>query len=96
MALNEPQRQATSDELYENLSLSGLTLEAITERLGRTKEETQDAFLVNGTDPRLVWQLRDLLEDAVEATGQVPVAYSVLTEQRRREASNWFGLEPNR
>lgn len=96
MALNEPERLATSDELFENLALSGLSIETVAERLGYTTEEVQDAFVVNGAEPRVVWRLRDLLEDAAEAAGQVPVPYSVLTEERRLQASNWFGIEPNR
>jgi hypothetical protein len=97
MSLNASQRRLTSTELRANLELAGGTVDELADRAGRTRGAVTDALDVTpGADPVLVWELRDLLETAVEAKGLTPVPYTSLTEGARRSAAGWFGISPTR
>jgi hypothetical protein len=84
MSLNAAQQARTSQELYANLELSGLTAEAVRADLQFTAHQL-DETLELGPDsrPNDVWQLRDYLEQTILARGATPVPFSVLTESMR-------------
>lgn len=92
MSLNAAQRRATRSELQSNLERSGLTIADLAAHLNRPEAAVRAAVAVGATDPVLVWAVRDLLEDAVRATGGEPMPYSVLTESARTAARGWFGV----
>ena len=94
MSLNAAERRRTSEELHQNLALSGLTEQAVADELGYSLTRLRAALAVEDADPVDVWQLRDQLERAVLDAGAVPVVYSVLTEDARGAARMWFRLRP--
>lgn len=93
MSLNAQQRLDTSRELAQNLALSGLTAEQLGHRMGWTDARVQRTLRVDGGSPADVWKLRDALVSAVREAGREPAAFSVLTEQKRRDAGLWFGVD---
>jgi hypothetical protein len=95
MTLTAIERRRTSHELGCNLALSGLTEQYVADELGYTRTRLGSALAVAGADPVDVWQLRDHLDRAVRDQGAVPVAYTVLTEQARDDASRWLQLRPD-
>jgi hypothetical protein len=94
MSLNAAQQARTSQELYANLELSGLTAETVRADLHFTEHQL-DETLELGPDsrPNDVWQLRDYLEQTILARGASPVPFTVLTEPMRASANAWFGVE---
>lgn len=92
MSLNANEREATRKELGQNLLMSGLDSEMLASRLGRPEQDVQDALNVNGTDPGLVWAVRDALVNQIEADGGEPVPFTVLTDDARQAANGWFGV----
>lgn len=92
MSLTPAQRAQTAAELARNASLSGLGLEQIAHQCDWSISRTSEALAVDGANPADVWRVRDLLESAVRASGQQPVAYSVLTESMRSAARGWFRI----
>ncbi|MGP5071186.1 DUF2316 family protein [Arthrobacter rhombi] len=93
MTLKPAERQATSEELAANLSLSGLSREQICEDLEFSDHALEAALeLREMVDPVDVWVLRDYLEQAARDAGAEPAAYTALTEEARTEAYKWFEL----
>lgn len=95
MSLNLMQIRRTRAELQENLHRSGLTPDAIRADLGFSADRLDRALrLRRGTTMSDVWLLRDYLEQAVTDAGAKPVRYTVLTEESRGKARQWFDLLP--
>lgn len=92
MSLNRRERQATSSELRANLDLSGQTPDDLAHALGRSAAEIQGVFDLADVAPADVWLVRDALDRAVRATGATPAPWSVLTDQARTAAQQWFVL----
>jgi hypothetical protein len=90
--LTKAEQHRTSEELNGNLALSGLTTEEVAADLRFTAARLRSVLDVDDADPVDVWQLRDFLEQAVRDTGRQPVAFTVLTEQARVRAHQWFAL----
>lgn len=93
MSLNRTQRAATSRELLANLELAGLDRPQLRQLTGWSAQRVTAALELNGADPADVWQLRDLLEQAVRDAGGSPVEFTVLTERARAAARGWFGID---
>lgn len=91
--LTSPQQQRTSEELQQNVARSGLSAEQLAHRLGWTDARLQRTLRVEGSSPADVWRLRDVLVGAVREAGAELVPFSVLTEQKRRDAGVWFGVD---
>ncbi|HWV76003.1 MAG TPA: DUF2316 family protein [Isoptericola sp.] len=95
MSLNIIQIRRTRTELKENFHRSGLTPDAIQADLGFSAERLDQALrLRRGTTGPDIWLLRDYLEQAVTDAGAEPVPYTVLTEESRSKARQWFDLLP--
>lgn len=95
MSLTAAERARTSAELRANLELSGLTASEAAAALGCGARQLEEALSVSPAgSPARVWLLRDYLEQRVRAAGGSPVPYTVLTEQARRLAAGWFGIQP--
>lgn len=93
MTLKPAEREATSEQLAASLELSGLSREQVREDLGFTDDELDAALeLRELVDPVDVWVLRDYLELAVREAGADPVAFTVLTEEARTQAYQWYVL----
>jgi hypothetical protein len=95
MSLNLFQLRRTRTELKENLGRTGLTLDEVRADLGFDADRLDRALRMGrGTTGSDVWLLRDYLEQAVVDAGAQPVGYSVLTEESRSKARQWFHLLP--
>lgn len=95
MSLNIIQIRRTRAELKENPHRSGLTPDVIQTDLGFTAERLDRALrLARGTTGPDIWLVRDYLEQAVTDAGAEPVGYTVLTEESRSKARQWFVLLP--
>ncbi|WP_405009532.1 DUF2316 family protein [Kitasatospora sp. NBC_01539] len=93
MTLNAAERRRTSEELAQNLALSGLTPQQVAQDLHLTPRQLQAALdLDPAAGPVDVWYLRDHLEQAVRDAGREPVAHTVLTGEARLLATRWFPL----
>lgn len=97
MSLNATQRRVTGEQLRANMDLSGVGIDDLAVRLNLPPDQIRSALAVApGTDPALVWRLRDVLESAARATGAEPVAYTYLPESMRAAARGWYGVGDGR
>lgn len=97
MSLNAEQRRVTSDELRANLELAGIEIDDVAARLEIPSAGIRAALAIEpGTDPALVWQLRDVLESAARAAGKQPHPYTYLPESMRSAARGWYGVGDHR
>lgn len=92
MSLNRRQLEQNAQELRANLERSGLSVAQVAQSLGVPPDRVQEALDGGEGDPVLVWHLRDALQAAVQATGQEPVPFTVLTEDQRAAARGRFGI----
>jgi hypothetical protein len=91
MSLTAAEIERTREELRANLALSGLDVPTLAARLGMSAARTQTALDVSGA-PTEAWFVRDYLVNAVRAAGAEPVPFTVLTDDARTLAQNWFPL----
>lgn len=93
MSLNRAEQTITSHELHANLALCGLSAEAVASDLGWSTDRLEHTLAVDGpSDPVDVWELRDYLEQTVEAYGHESIPFTVLTSSARTKARMWFSL----
>lgn len=78
MSLNATQRKKTSEELKENLRISGLTPEDICTALDLSAQELHAVLALESEQPTDVWRVRDHMERVILAQGKEPYPYSSL------------------
>ncbi|WP_062520153.1 DUF2316 family protein [Demequina silvatica] len=93
MSLNRTEVARTGVELTANLERAGITREQVLEDLQFSERRLKETLRVGpASDPADVWLLRDYLDRAIRERGDVPQAWTVLTDQARQRATHWFAL----
>lgn len=97
MSLNQREREVTAQDLRRHAEVAGLSAGDLGAWLRQGGADVEDASVervleTGGTDPVLVWAVRDVLDAAVRAQGQDAGGWRVLTDAARHRAQQWFGL----
>ncbi|WP_062460928.1 DUF2316 family protein [Demequina soli] len=93
MSLTRTEVARTGRELAANLERSGITREQAADDLGFSARRLTETLRVGpASDPADVWLLRDYLDRAIRERGDIPQAWTVLTDEARLRAARWFAL----
>lgn len=94
MTLSTLQRRTARAELLRDLHATGLTLFQVADDLDfdvdRLELALSMAVHADGSD---VWLVRDYLAQAVRGSGGTPEPHTVLSEQTRLRARQWYRMD---
>lgn len=95
--MNKREREVTAQDLRRHAEVAGLSATDIGAWLREGDASIDDASVervlaTGGTDPVLVWAVRDVVDAAVRAGGRDAGGWHVLTDSARVRARQWFAL----
>lgn len=90
--LNPDEQATTSSELRQHLMVSELTNDQVASDLGFDPAQLARTLDVVEAEPSDVWLLRDYLVQVLDDQGRPQPGFTVLTDQARTKAAEWFEL----
>lgn len=88
--LTQIETQNTRRELRENFARLGYPMERVTRDTRMTEDEIQAVLDMEGARPSQVWELRDYLEDMLDAEGIEMEPFTALADHG---ANRWYPYE---